>query len=96
MVVRGCGGHRQEAEQRLRLAGSALDMSCGAPCWATASVCQALLAELRMPASAPVLPALADLLELPNNKHAQTAKDYNLMQKYFAAMGYSASDYYYL
>lgn len=39
-------GHRQEPEQRLRLAGSALDVSCGAICWVTEGVCQALLAEL--------------------------------------------------
>lgn len=49
-----------------------------------------------MPASAPVLPALADLLDLLPNKHAQTVKEYNLMQKHFVATSYSASDYYYL
>jgi len=55
-----------------------------------------LLAQLWMLMSASVLPAPADLLRLPSNKHTQTAKNYNLMQNYFAATGYSVSDYYYL
>lgn len=87
-----------KAEQRLRkeLSGPAPGVPCEAPDWVAQAQAKPLCLQTPNADVCQVLRALTDLLELPNNKHTRAAKNYNLMQKYFSATGYSASDYYYL
>lgn len=87
-----------KVEQRLRkeLTGPTPGVPCEAPHWAPQTQAKPLCLQTPNADVCQVLHALTDLLELPNKKHTQAAKNYNLMWKYFAATGYSASDCYYL
>lgn len=84
------------AKAEKELTGPIPGVPCEAPHWGPQAQAKPLCLQSPNADVCQVLRALADVLELPNNKHTQAAKNYNLMQKYFAATGHSASDYYYL